>query len=104
MATQLALEDPSVDEHTLDPIITNPILSCSSGKVALSVKSTDAGASDNEREESILRYFSALCHAKVALGAALSDNIMFNFAWCDAFKPPLVVSSRSCDFERVAVL
>ena len=74
MATPLALGDPSVDEHTLDPIITNPALFCFSGKVALSVKSTDAGASDNEREESILRYFSALCHAKVALGAALASQ------------------------------
>ena len=71
------------------------------------VDSSRGGSADNttQAEQAVLRYFAALCHARVALGAALGDNMMFSFAWRDAFQPATVVcASRACDFERVAVL
>lgn len=55
-------------------------------------------------EESLLRYASALCNGKIAFGATLGDNMTFSFSYRDAFKPALICSARSTDFERTAVL
>ena len=58
----------------------------------------------DDSEEPLIRYAAALCHANVALGAALVENMTFAWSWRDAFKPALVCQARGCAFERVAVL
>jgi len=63
-----------------------------------------ASRSEADLDTALLRYASALCHGKIAMGTTLGDNLVFTFSWRDAFKPALVCHARSFDFERTAVL